>query len=354
MRPVAYLIASFSLWFAAAASGAEPDASPPARAESSRTELAMLFILEPHCDKFDPALKGYVYSEGPRAGEPCDVAGRQFAPRAPGHPPASYVGFLRNGRFRGTGFFVGRCHILSNCHTAFRNQDHPSKSQRSIFSFGQDDRTRSSFARDAVAEPVAWGECGCQVESATRENCADIATPDQDWALLALAGCSGDGYENSYGYAMLDPLPIRDPATGELNPAFKSAELHAVGQPGTVGLPGEKNRPGIDAYRLGAWISAPCQIKGESFGIAWDTCPNVSGDSGGPIGFLDAAGRLHVVAIQQSQGGREGTNPETDVERVEDWSRDITNFAVPVAGFYGRIAPYIGDDQDRLRRKPLP
>lgn len=313
---------------------------------------ATLFILDPTCDRFDATSGSYLREDEPGKGQPCDVAGRHALPRAPDDRPASSVGVLYNGPYKSTAFFVGKCHIVTNCHAAFLDVTHPSSSQKSLFAFGQNSKITDQFAEHVPATPEVWGSCACAATERTGENDCSVEEGAQDWALLKLEGCDGEDYGIRYGYALLDPQPVIDPASGKSDPALAGRTLFALGEPTTVLLPGETGRPnddkkpGINDYMTGAWKSAPCEIRGEDSGIEFHSCPDVPGNSGGPIGFVDVLGIFHVVAIQRGMGT--GDHP---AEPMSAWDPRNANKAVSVRNFYDAMMKYIRADQEALKNK---
>lgn len=325
------------------ASGGEP---APARSR------ATLFILDPACDRYDAASGSFLRDAEPGKDQPCDVAGRRAMLRAPEDRPASSVGVLYNGPYKSTAFFVGKCHIVTNCHAAFLDVIHPSSSQKSLFAFGQSDKITDHFAEHVPAIPEVWGSCACAATERTGENDCSVEEGAQDWALLKLQGCDGEDYGARYGYALLDPQPVIDPASGKPDPVSGARTLFALGEPTTVLLPGETGRPndekkpGINDYMAGAWKSAACEIRAEDGGMEFHSCPDVPGDSGGPIGFVDARGVFHVVAIQRGMGT--GDHP---AEPMSEWNLRNANKAVSVRNFYDAVIDYIRADQETLRNK---
>lgn len=340
--------AVFGAMLAAVVAAATAFGSEPAPVRSRAT----LFILDPACNRYDAASGSFVRDADPGKGQPCDVAGRSALPRVPGDRPASSVGVLYNGPYKSTAFFVGKCQIVTNCHAAFLDVTHPSSSQKSLFAFGQNGKITDLFAEHVPAIPEAWGSCACAATERTGENDCSVEEGAQDWALLKLQGCDGEDYGARYGYALLDPQPVIDPAGGKPDAATNAPVLFALGEPTTVLLPGETGRPnddkkpGVNDYMTGAWKSAPCEIRTEEGGMEFHSCPDVPGDSGGPIGFVDGRGVFHVVAIQRGMGT--GDHP---AEPMSAWDPRNANKAVPVRNFYDAVIPYIRADQDALKDK---
>lgn len=80
--------------------------------------------------------------------------------------------------------------------------------------------------------------------------------------------------------------------------------------------------------------------------MEFHSCPDVPGDSGGPIGFVDARGVFHMVAIQRRMGA--GDHP---AEPVSGWNLRYAYKAVSVRNFYDAVIDYIRADQETLRSK---
>lgn len=218
---------------------------------------------------------------------------RRVTEPLPSDSPLRAVGHLTNQKdgARGTAFLVGPCHALTNYHVAFADEEAGNYNEISLFE-------TPGFA-PVEARPVASGKYRPDMKNRN----------DHDWALLRLKECLGE----KVGWLSLRALS-KDALTSPGTTVF------------SIGFPSDRT---IDSPT----IDRQCRIHREDLDGAggWrHDCATRTGNSGGPLLWIDSSGRAHVVALVASE-----INGFPEIIRT--YSVHLSNGAIPVE----RILPFL-------------
>lgn len=225
------------------------------------------------------------------------------------------IGIVRNtlhGRSKiATATLVDRCHVLTVAHVVDPIQDlkRTDISNYLEFIILGDPATGGELRRQAVpVAPVAHGDWVGQKQGSP-----------EDWLLLKAAVCLGE----RYGYIQATPAPF-----------VAGRALEAAGYP-------RDKDP-----KKGITLDLNCNLRGEGRdehggygpvneleGLWMHDCSTLGGNSGSPVMHRGTGGELRIGMIHSASLDQNFV--------MEKYDARFAAAAVPVSGFYHKIAPFI-------------
>lgn len=246
----------------------------------------------------------------------------------------------------GSAFLVGQCHIVTARHVIDpddpdnQTNELPMKSKIEFVIGPIRDQTKVRKANDlsklsqildsSKAVPVAWGQYTfTESEDPTKQMEAAWQSFPEDWALLKLEKCLGEGPK---GYI---PLALNGITTAKLMETAEPIPARGVSGPPESGLSHL-----IDDRH--------CFIFGQVEWPIWSNdCYGKPGSSGAPILEPDGNGGWRVVALV-TRGPTEWTLRAQLFSNARPkgwpWRIQYMPMANPVSGFLDRIRPYLAND----------
>ncbi len=246
----------------------------------------------------------------------------------------------------GSAFLVGACHIMTARHVIDpddpdnHTNELPMKSKIQFVIGPIRDQTKVSKANDlsklseildsTKAIPVAWGQYTfTDSEDATKQKDAAWKSFPEDWALLKLEKCLGEGPK---GYI---PLPLHGITTASLMETAEPIPARGISGPPEAGLSHL-----IDDKH--------CSIFGQVEWPIWaNDCYGKPGSSGAPILESDGNGGWRVVALV-TRGPIEWTLRaqlfSNSRPKGWPWRIQYMPMANPVSGFLDRVRPLLAGD----------
>jgi tetratricopeptide (TPR) repeat protein len=246
----------------------------------------------------------------------------------------------------GSAFLVGACHIMTARHVIDpddpdnHTNDLPMKSKIEFVIGPIRDQSKVRKANDlsklseildsTKATPVAWGQYTfTESEDATKQKDAAWKSFPEDWALLKLEKCLGEGPK---GYI---PLPLHGITTAKLMETAEPIPARGISGPPESGLShliDDKN----------------CSIFGQVEWPIWSNdCFGKPGSSGAPILEPDGNGGWRVVAlvtmarVEWTLRAQLFTNARP---KGWPWRIQYMPLANPVSGFLDRVRPILASD----------
>lgn len=247
----------------------------------------------------------------------------------------------------GTGFLIGECHILTARHVIdpmdpdVETNELPMKSRIEFVIGPVRDYTKVQKANDmsklseildsTKAIPVAWGQYQFpKLDDPAGRRKAEWENYYEDWALLKLEKCLGQGPQ---GYI---PFALQGITTEELAKRKEPLPARNVSGPPVSGI---SHLVDDDQCELYGQVELPL----------WNsTCFARPGSSGSPIFTPDGNGGWNVVAILvRGPVGGSIRNELLEGARPAGWPWRVqhTELGNPVSGFLDRIRPFLKDDK---------